>query len=164
LTTSTEPLAFQDLILTLHRYWGEQGCAILQPYDIEVGAGTLHPATVLRALGARRSTVFGVIVAEASVIALLGSLLGYAVYFAILAGAAHYPYPRFLLYDAIGCLIWAVSFGIIGRVVGDAVGVTNILDRIGVIAVIGAVLVVILAVAQRLLLPRLVNRRLNRDG
>ena len=83
---------------------------------------------------------------------------------AILAGAAHYPYPRFLLYDAIGCLIWAVSFGIIGRVVGDAVGVTNILDRIGVIAVIGAVLVVILAVAQRLLLPRLVNRRLNRDG
>jgi len=53
LTTSTEPLAFQDLILTLHRYWGEQGCAILQPYDIEVGAGTLHPATVLRALGSK---------------------------------------------------------------------------------------------------------------
>ncbi|MFY7854479.1 MAG: glycine--tRNA ligase subunit alpha, partial [Brevundimonas sp.] len=49
--TQTEPLAFQDLILTLHRYWGDQGCAILQPYDIEVGAGTLHPATVLRALG-----------------------------------------------------------------------------------------------------------------
>ena len=47
---TTEPLAFQDLILTLHKYWGDQGCAILQPYDIEVGAGTLHPATVLRAL------------------------------------------------------------------------------------------------------------------
>ncbi len=46
-----EPLSFQDLILTLHDYWGDQGCAILQPYDIEVGAGTLHPATVLRALG-----------------------------------------------------------------------------------------------------------------
>ena len=46
---TTEPLAFQDLILTLHKYWGDQGCAILQPYDIEVGAGTLHPATVLRA-------------------------------------------------------------------------------------------------------------------
>ncbi|PZU61432.1 MAG: glycine--tRNA ligase subunit alpha, partial [Brevundimonas sp.] len=46
MTASTEPLAFQDLILTLHRYWGDQGCAILQPYDIEVGAGTLHPATV----------------------------------------------------------------------------------------------------------------------
>jgi glycyl-tRNA synthetase alpha chain len=45
------PLSFQDLILTLHRYWSEQGCLILQPYDIEVGAGTLHPATVLRALG-----------------------------------------------------------------------------------------------------------------
>ena len=44
-------LSFQDLILTLHRYWGEQGCALLQPYDLEMGAGTFHPATVLRALG-----------------------------------------------------------------------------------------------------------------
>ncbi len=44
-------LTFQDLILTLHRYWGEQGCVILQPYDVEVGAGTLNPNTVLRALG-----------------------------------------------------------------------------------------------------------------
>jgi len=44
-------LSFQDLILTLHRYWGEQGCVILQPYDMEMGAGTFHPATVLRALG-----------------------------------------------------------------------------------------------------------------
>ena len=48
---TAEPLSFQDLILTLHAYWGAQGCAILQPYDVEVGAGTLHPATVLRALG-----------------------------------------------------------------------------------------------------------------
>ena len=46
-----EPLSFQDLILTLHAYWSRQGCVILQPYDVEVGAGTLHPATVLRALG-----------------------------------------------------------------------------------------------------------------
>jgi glycyl-tRNA synthetase alpha chain len=45
------PLSFQDLILTLHDYWSRQGCVILQPYDVEVGAGTLHPATVLRALG-----------------------------------------------------------------------------------------------------------------
>ena len=45
------PLSFQDLILTLHAYWSAHGCAILQPYDVEVGAGTLHPATVLRALG-----------------------------------------------------------------------------------------------------------------
>jgi glycyl-tRNA synthetase alpha chain len=45
------PLSFQDLILTLHRYWSAQGCAMLQGYDTEVGAGTLHPATVLRALG-----------------------------------------------------------------------------------------------------------------
>ena len=43
--------AFQDLILTLQQYWGEQGCALLQPYDMEVGAGTFHPATTLRALG-----------------------------------------------------------------------------------------------------------------
>ena len=48
---SAEPLSFQDLILTLHAYWSARGCAILQPYDVEVGAGTLHPATVLRALG-----------------------------------------------------------------------------------------------------------------
>jgi glycyl-tRNA synthetase alpha chain len=46
-----KPLSFQDLILTLHAYWSRQGCVVLQPYDIEVGAGTLHPATVLRALG-----------------------------------------------------------------------------------------------------------------
>ncbi len=48
---AAEPLSFQDLILTLHHYWSQQGCVILQPYDVEVGAGTLHPATVLRALG-----------------------------------------------------------------------------------------------------------------
>jgi len=43
--------SFQALILTLHRFWAEQGCVILQPYDMEVGAGTFHPATTLRALG-----------------------------------------------------------------------------------------------------------------
>jgi glycyl-tRNA synthetase alpha chain len=43
--------SFQDLILTLQHYWAEQGCVILQPYDMEVGAGTFHPATALRALG-----------------------------------------------------------------------------------------------------------------
>ena len=42
---------FQDIIMTLSRYWAEQGCAIQQPYDMEVGAGTFHPATLLRALG-----------------------------------------------------------------------------------------------------------------
>ncbi|HEY1752100.1 MAG TPA: glycine--tRNA ligase subunit alpha [Caulobacteraceae bacterium] len=45
------PLSFQGLILALHDYWSRQGCVILQPYDVEVGAGTLHPMTVLRALG-----------------------------------------------------------------------------------------------------------------
>ncbi len=49
--TATKPLSFQDIILTLHEFWGARGCVILQPYDVEVGAGTLHPATVLRALG-----------------------------------------------------------------------------------------------------------------
>src|SRR5437016_11102901 len=44
-------LSFQSLILDLQRFWAEQGCVILQPYDIEVGAGTFHPATALRALG-----------------------------------------------------------------------------------------------------------------
>lgn len=44
-------LSFQDIILTLQRYWGERGCVILQPYDMEMGAGTFHPATTLRALG-----------------------------------------------------------------------------------------------------------------
>jgi glycyl-tRNA synthetase alpha chain len=46
--------SFQDVILTLHAYWAEQGCVILQPYDMEMGAGTFHPATTLRALGAKR--------------------------------------------------------------------------------------------------------------
>jgi glycyl-tRNA synthetase alpha chain len=45
--------SFQGLILTLQTFWAEQGCAILQPYDMEVGAGTFHPATTLRALGPR---------------------------------------------------------------------------------------------------------------
>lgn len=44
-------LSFQNLILKLHQYWSEQGCVILQPYDVEMGAGTFHPATTLRALG-----------------------------------------------------------------------------------------------------------------
>ena len=43
--------SFQELILVLQRYWAGQGCVLLQPYDIEVGAGTFHPATALRALG-----------------------------------------------------------------------------------------------------------------
>jgi glycyl-tRNA synthetase alpha chain len=43
--------SFQGLILTLHAYWAERGCVILQPYDMEVGAGTFHPATTLRSLG-----------------------------------------------------------------------------------------------------------------
>ncbi|HYJ30411.1 MAG TPA: glycine--tRNA ligase subunit alpha [Allosphingosinicella sp.] len=46
-----DPPSFQQLILTLHDYWSRQGCLILQPYDVEMGAGTFHPATALRALG-----------------------------------------------------------------------------------------------------------------
>jgi glycyl-tRNA synthetase alpha chain len=44
---------FQDLILTLQSFWAAGGCLILQPYDVEMGAGTFHPATTLRALGPR---------------------------------------------------------------------------------------------------------------
>jgi glycyl-tRNA synthetase alpha chain len=45
--------SFQDTILNLQKYWGKQGCVILQPYDVEVGAGTFHPATTLRSLGSK---------------------------------------------------------------------------------------------------------------
>ena len=45
------PRTFQDLILALQRYWAEKGCVILQPYDMQMGAGTFHPATFLRAIG-----------------------------------------------------------------------------------------------------------------
>jgi glycyl-tRNA synthetase alpha chain len=47
----TPPKTFQDLILTLQRYWAEQGCVLLQPCDLEVGAGTFHTATFLRSIG-----------------------------------------------------------------------------------------------------------------
>tara|TARA_B100002051_G_scaffold79734_1_gene76231 strand:+ start:161 stop:1045 length:885 start_codon:yes stop_codon:yes gene_type:complete len=45
------PITFQDLIFNLQKFWGKYGCVILQPYDLEVGAGTFHPATTLRSLG-----------------------------------------------------------------------------------------------------------------
>ena len=45
------PPSFQELILRLHAFWAAQGCVILQPYDVEMGAGTFHPGTTLRALG-----------------------------------------------------------------------------------------------------------------
>jgi len=48
---STTIPSFQELILRLHAFWAQQGCVILQPYDVEMGAGTFHPATTLRALG-----------------------------------------------------------------------------------------------------------------
>lgn len=44
-------MKFQDIILNLNQFWGEQGCIIAQPYDVETGAGTMNPATFLRALG-----------------------------------------------------------------------------------------------------------------
>lgn len=45
------PATFQDLILRLQTYWAQQGCVLMQPYDMEMGAGTFHPATFLRSLG-----------------------------------------------------------------------------------------------------------------
>ncbi|WP_018233062.1 glycine--tRNA ligase subunit alpha [Thioalkalivibrio thiocyanodenitrificans] len=50
-TTGSRGLSFQELILTLQSYWAEQGCVVLQPYDMEMGAGTFHSATFLRAIG-----------------------------------------------------------------------------------------------------------------
>ncbi len=44
-------LSFQEIIMNLQKFWGRYGCVILQPYDLEVGAGTFHPATTLRSLG-----------------------------------------------------------------------------------------------------------------
>jgi glycyl-tRNA synthetase alpha chain len=52
-TNPTRPDSFQDIILRLQTYWAGKGCAVLQPYDMEVGAGTFHPATTLRSLGSR---------------------------------------------------------------------------------------------------------------
>ena len=48
---SPSPRTFQDLILTLQQFWAERGCVVAQPYDMEMGAGTFHPATFLRAVG-----------------------------------------------------------------------------------------------------------------
>ena len=46
-----KPSSFQDLILSMQTFWADQGCVLMQPYDMEVGAGTFHPATFLRAVG-----------------------------------------------------------------------------------------------------------------
>jgi len=51
---NSQPMTFQDLILTLQNYWADKGCVVLQPYDMEVGAGTFHTATFLRSLGPER--------------------------------------------------------------------------------------------------------------
>ena len=51
ITKANKALSFQDIIMNLQKFWGKYGCLILQPYDIEVGAGTFHPATTLRSLG-----------------------------------------------------------------------------------------------------------------
>lgn len=50
-TAPMKTLTFQDLILALQKFWAEQGCVVLQPLDMEVGAGTFHPATFLRSIG-----------------------------------------------------------------------------------------------------------------
>jgi len=47
---TNKPKSFQEIIFRLQKYWSDFGCAIVQPYDMEVGAGTFHPATTLRAL------------------------------------------------------------------------------------------------------------------
>ena len=52
-TKNKNTLSFQDAILNLQKYWSKHGCIILQPYDLEVGAGTFHPATTLKSLGTK---------------------------------------------------------------------------------------------------------------
>ena len=52
-TNFDTPKSFQDIIFKLQEYWSEMGCAIIQAYDVELGAGTFHPATTLRALGSK---------------------------------------------------------------------------------------------------------------
>ena len=52
-TKKKNTLSFQDAILNLQKYWSKHGCIILQPYDLEVGAGTFHPATTLKSLGTK---------------------------------------------------------------------------------------------------------------
>ena len=53
---------FQETILNLQKFWSKKGCIVLQPYDMEVGAGTFHPATTLRSLGSKPSNgIFGTI-------------------------------------------------------------------------------------------------------
>jgi len=51
-----QPRTFQELILALQTYWMEYGCVLVQPLDMEVGAGTFHPSTFLRALGRNPGT------------------------------------------------------------------------------------------------------------
>ena len=51
MSSQAAPRSFQEIILRLMTYWASKGCAVLQPYDMEVGAGTFHPATTLRSLG-----------------------------------------------------------------------------------------------------------------
>ena len=48
---SSKGQTFQEIIMSLKKFWGKYGCVLLQPYDLEVGAGTFHPATTLRSLG-----------------------------------------------------------------------------------------------------------------
>ena len=51
ITKKNKVISLQDIIINLQKFWGKYGCVLLQPYDIEVGAGTFHPATTLRSLG-----------------------------------------------------------------------------------------------------------------
>jgi glycyl-tRNA synthetase alpha chain len=53
ISKKNKTISFQDIIMNLQKFWGKYGCVILQPYDIEVGAGTFHPATTLRSLGSK---------------------------------------------------------------------------------------------------------------
>ena len=83
---------------------------------------------------------------------------------AVLAGAAHDPYPRFLVWNTLGCGLWAVVYGLLGRLVGNAVGVTSLLDRIGLVALVAIVLAATLLLAQRVAIPRWFGRHQKPPG
>jgi membrane-associated protein len=68
------------------------------------------------------------------------------------------PYHRFLLWNALGCALWAVTFALVGRLVGDALGVTDQIHRVGIVVIVAVVIVIALALVQRHFLPRLRRR------
>ncbi len=125
------------------------------------GGRLIGPRVIRRVISAEREATARSYIHRHGAKAIIGTRMLAAVRtkVAVLSGAAHYPWRRFVVYDAIGCVIWAVVFGVIGRLVGDAVGVTSVVNQIGLVAVIGVGITAATVLAQRMLLPRWERRR-----